>query len=104
MIYKFLLPKNRTDMKLYKWLLLIATLPLLASCFEDETTHADRPLSHITIEQGIDTLYNIYKLDTLVSEFSLGCSAFAAFENTFYGRRFFVFCHNLLLSGWYYTI
>ncbi len=53
-------------MKLYKWLLFIATLPLLASCFEDETTHADRPLSHITIEQGIDTLYNIYKLDTLV--------------------------------------
>ena len=53
-------------MKIFKWLLLLAALPLFVACFEDKTTFAEKPLSNITIEQGIDTLYNIYKFDTLV--------------------------------------
>ena len=53
-------------MKIFKWLLLIVSFPLFIACFEDKTTSADRPLSHITIEQGIDSVYNIYKFDTLV--------------------------------------
>lgn len=39
---------------------------MLASCFSDETTEATRPLSHITIESGIDSVYNIDKNSTLV--------------------------------------
>ncbi|MBR4968157.1 MAG: hypothetical protein IKY19_08015 [Bacteroidaceae bacterium] len=53
-------------MKILKWLLLLFSLPLFVACFEDNTTSANRPLSNITIEQGIDSVYNIYKFDTLV--------------------------------------
>lgn len=52
-------------MKIFKWLLLLV-LPLLVACFEDNSTPADKPLSNITIEQGIDSVYNISKFDTLV--------------------------------------
>ena len=52
-------------MKIFKWLLLLVSFPLFVACFEDNTTPADKPLSHITIEQGIDSVYNIYKFDTL---------------------------------------
>ncbi len=55
-------------MKSLKYFLLLLTFPLLVACFEDKTTAADKPLSNITIEHGIDTLYNIYKFDTLVIE------------------------------------
>ena len=53
-------------MKNFKWLLLLVALPLFVACFEDKSTPADKPLSNITIEQGIDSVYNIYKFDTLV--------------------------------------
>ena len=53
-------------MKTFKWLLLLVSFPLLVACFQDNTTPADKPLSNITIEQGIDSVYNIYKFDTLV--------------------------------------
>ncbi|MBO5665209.1 MAG: hypothetical protein J6S03_03335, partial [Bacteroidaceae bacterium] len=53
-------------MKKIKWLLLLVVLPLFVACFEDKSTPADKPLSNITIEQGIDSVYNIYKFDTLV--------------------------------------
>ena len=48
-------------MKKIKWLLLLVVLPLFVACFEDKSTPADKPLSNITIEQGIDSVYNIYK-------------------------------------------
>ena len=53
-------------MKTYKWLLLLVAFPLFVACFEDKSTPADKLLSNITIEQGIDSVYNIYKFDTLV--------------------------------------
>ena len=53
-------------MKNFKWLLLLVSFPLSVACFQDKSTPADRPLSNITIEQGIDSVYNIYKFDTLV--------------------------------------
>ena len=53
-------------MKKLKWLLLLVSFPLFVACFQDKSTPADRPLSNITIEQGIDSVYNIYKFDTLV--------------------------------------
>ncbi len=52
-------------MKNFKWLLLLVALPLSVACFEDNSTPADKPLSNIIIEQGIDSVYNIYKFDTL---------------------------------------
>ena len=52
-------------MKIFKWLLLLVSLPLFVACLKDNTTPADKPLSNITIEQGIDSVYNIYKFDTL---------------------------------------
>lgn len=55
-------------MKIFKWLFVLAVLPLCVACFEDETTNGTRPLSTITIEQGIDSVYNIYKFDELVIE------------------------------------
>lgn len=46
-------------------LVLLATI-LFASCIEDETTDATRPLSEITITEGtIKTVYNISKNETL---------------------------------------
>ena len=51
-------------MKQNKWLILLL-VPLFVACFQDKTTMADKPLSHIKI-QGIDSVYNRYKLDTLV--------------------------------------
>ena len=53
-------------MKNFKWLLLLLPVSLFVACFEDKSTPADKPLSNITIEQGIDSVYNIYKFDTLV--------------------------------------
>ncbi len=53
-------------MKILKWFLLLVTLPFFVACFEDKSTPADKPLSNIKIEQGIDSVYNIYKFDTLV--------------------------------------
>ena len=53
-------------MRFFKWLLPLLALPLFVACFEDKSTPADKPLSNITIEQGIDSVYNIYKFDTLV--------------------------------------
>lgn len=55
-------------MKQNKWLLLLISLPLLVACFEDKTTFADKPLSNITIEKGIESVYNIKKFDKLVIE------------------------------------
>ena len=57
--------KRKVYMKQNKWLILLF-LPLFVACFQDNTTLADKLLSHITIEQGIDSVYNIYKFDTLV--------------------------------------
>ena len=51
-------------MKQNKWFILLL-IPLFVACFQDKTTMADKPLSHITI-QGIDSVYNRYKFDTLV--------------------------------------
>lgn len=45
---------------------MLAVLPLMVACFSDDTTDATRPLSHITIESGIDSIYNIDKNETLV--------------------------------------
>ena len=53
-------------MKNFKWLLLLLSVSFFTACFEDKSTPADKPLSNITIEQGIDSVYNIYKFDTLV--------------------------------------
>lgn len=53
-------------MKIFRWILMLVSLPLFVACFQDNTTPGDKPLSHITIEQGIDSIYNIYKFDTLV--------------------------------------
>ena len=47
---------------------MLAIMPLMAACFSDDTTEATRPLSHITIESGIDSVYNIDKNETLVIE------------------------------------
>ena len=55
-------------MKIFKWLFVLAVLPLCVACFKDETTNGTRPLSTITIEQGIDSVYNIKKFDELVIE------------------------------------
>lgn len=53
-------------MKILKLHIALLALLMLASCFSDETTDATRPLSHITIESGIDSIYNIDKNSTLV--------------------------------------
>ena len=53
-------------MKNFKWLFLLLSVSFFTACFEDKSTPADKPLSNITIEQGIDSVYNIYKFDTLV--------------------------------------
>lgn len=55
-------------MKQNKWLYLLLVFPLLVACFQDKTTLGDRPLSNIIIEQGIDSVYNIKKFETLVIE------------------------------------
>lgn len=55
-------------MRIFKWCLMMTVLPVLVACFSDETTEATRPLSHITIESGIDSVYNIDKNATLVIE------------------------------------
>lgn len=48
-------------------LVLILSLPfMLFSCFSDKSTDATQPISEITIESGIDSIYNIQKNDTLV--------------------------------------
>lgn len=53
-------------MKILKLCLMLTVLPMLYACFGDDTTDATRPLSHITIESGIDSIYNIDKNETLV--------------------------------------
>ncbi len=53
-------------MKNIKYSLLLLLLPLLVSCFEDKSTDATLPISHIVIESGIDSVYNINKNDTLI--------------------------------------
>lgn len=53
-------------MKSYSWFLLFIIFPLFVSCIEDNTTDAIRPISYITIESGIDSVYNINKNDTLI--------------------------------------
>ena len=55
-------------MRFFKWLLPLLALPLFVACFEDKSTPADKPLSNIIIEQGIDSVYNIYKFEKLVIE------------------------------------
>ena len=55
-------------MRIFRWCLMLAVVPMMVACFSDETTDATRPLSHITIESGIDSVYNIDKNDTLVIE------------------------------------
>ena len=52
-------------MKTIKWLLLSAIIPLAIACITDDTTDATRQLSYITIN-GIDSIYNINKNDSLV--------------------------------------
>lgn len=47
---------------------MLAVVPTMLACFSDNTTEATRPLSHITIESGIDSVYNINKNDTLIIE------------------------------------
>ena len=47
---------------------MLAVVPAIVACFSDETTEATRPLSHIIIESGIDSVYNIDKNATLVVE------------------------------------
>lgn len=55
-------------MKILKWCLLLAIVSMMTACFSDDTTDATRPLSHITIESGIDSIYNIDKNSTLLIE------------------------------------
>ena len=45
---------------------MLAVIPFMVACFSDDTTEATRPLSHITIESGIDSIYNIDKNEILV--------------------------------------
>lgn len=52
-------------MKNIKYFLLLFVLPLLVSCFDDKSSYATKPLSHITIEAGVDSVYNLEKNDTL---------------------------------------
>lgn len=54
-------------MKTYRKLLYLFLFPLMVtSCFEDETTLGDNPISDIFIESGsIEEEYNIYRNDTL---------------------------------------
>ena len=53
-------------MKILKLCLMLAVVSMVSSCFKDDTSDATRPLSHITIESGIDSVYNIDKNTTLV--------------------------------------
>lgn len=55
-------------MKIYKIISLLCLLPLVAvSCFEDETTLGDAPISDIIIEEGtIAEEYNIYRNEELI--------------------------------------
>ena len=46
-------------MKILKLCLMLAVVSMVSSCFKDDTSDATRPLSHITIESGIDSVYNI---------------------------------------------
>lgn len=51
-------------MKNIKYIFLLV-LPLLVSCFDDDSTDPIKPLSNIIIESGIDNVYNIEKNDVL---------------------------------------
>lgn len=53
-------------MKQNKWLLLLLLFPLFVACFEDKTTLDNIPISEITIEGGIESVYNIKKFEKLV--------------------------------------
>lgn len=53
-------------MKISKFCLILSLSIFVLSCFSDKTTDATRPISDITIESGIDSIYNIFKNDTLV--------------------------------------
>ena len=53
-------------MKIFKYIVPVMAVLILASCFEDKSTDATQPISHIIIESGIDTVYNINKNDTLI--------------------------------------
>ena len=52
-------------MRIYKILTLLLPALLFVACFEDDTTNGNRILSEITIEGGIDSIYNIDKQETL---------------------------------------
>lgn len=52
-------------MKNIKYSLLLV-LPLLLSCFDDNSSGPTIPLSNINIESGIDSVYNLEKNDTLL--------------------------------------
>ena len=52
-------------MKIFKYIIPVIATLLFASCFGDKSTYPTQPISHITIESGIDSVYNINKNDTL---------------------------------------
>ena len=53
-------------MKFFRHIIFLSLAILLGSCFRDKSTDATEPISYITIESGIDSVYNIDKNDTLV--------------------------------------
>ena len=53
-------------MKLIKYIIPVIATLLLVSCFEDKSTYATKSISHITIESGIDSVYNINKNEPLI--------------------------------------
>lgn len=55
-------------MRISRLCLILVALPMVVACFSDRSTEATRQLSHITIESGIDSVYNIDKNDTLFIE------------------------------------
>ncbi len=57
---------RQSVMKSIKYIIPVIVALLLVSCFEDKSTYATKSISHITIESGIDSVYNINKNDTLV--------------------------------------
>ncbi len=53
-------------MRISKFLIMLSLPFLMLSCFSDKSTDATQPISEITIESGIDSIYNIQKNETLV--------------------------------------
>ena len=53
-------------MRISKFLIMLSLPFLMLSCFSDKSTDATQPISEITIESGIDSIYNIQKNETLI--------------------------------------